>query len=178
MKHFPFVILTAAVLGISVAGCTKTPEINVIPCPESIVKAEGTFNVAGAPVKLGAELDEETIQWANTFAQKLTSVTGKTSEVVSEAAGKCIELELNKELAPEEYWLDVTKKGVKIQASSAAGSDMLPRPSARCFLLHSTERARRLQSGFSLALPSRTNRDSHTEECILTLPVISSMSMR
>ncbi len=121
MKHFPFVILTAAVLGISVAGCTKTPEINVIPCPESIVKAEGTFNVAGVPVKLGAELDEETIQWANTFAQKLTSVTGKTSEVVSDAAGKCIELELNKELAPEEYWLDVTKKGVKIQASSAAG---------------------------------------------------------
>ena len=112
MKHFPFVILTAAVLGISVAGCTKTPEINVIPCPESIVKAEGTFNVAGVPVKLGAELDEETIQWANTFAQKLTSVTGKTSEVVSDAAGKCIELELNKELAPEEYWLDVTKKGV------------------------------------------------------------------
>ena len=166
MKHFPFVILTAAVLGISVAGCTKTPEINVIPCPESIVKAEGTFNVAGVPVKLGAELDEETIQWANTFAQKLTSVTGKTSEVVSDAAGKCIELELNKELAPEEYWLDVTKKGVKIQASSAAG------------FRYATERARRLQSGFSLALPSRTSRDSHTEECILTLPVTSSMSMR
>ncbi len=79
------------------------------------------FHYICIPVKLGAELDEETIQWANTFAQKLTSVTGKTSEVVSDAAGKCIELELNKELAPEEYWLDVTKKGVKIQASSAAG---------------------------------------------------------
>lgn len=92
-----------------------------------------------------------------------------------DAAGKCIELELNQELAPEEYWLDVTKGGVKIQASSAAGfryatqtiGQMLP----AAFYGKGKASAK-------WVLPCASIKDkpkiAHTEECILTLPVISS----
>ena len=103
------------------ASCTKAPEINVIPCPESVEQHDGIFRVAGVPVKADQSLDSESLQWINSFAQNLTLVTGKKSEVVSDATGKCIEFALDKELAPEEYFIDITKKGVKIQASAVAG---------------------------------------------------------
>ena len=106
---------------LALAGCTKAPEINVIPCPESVEQHSGIFRVAGVPVKADPSLDGESLQWVNSFAQNLTLVTGKKTEVLQDASGKCIEFALNPELAPEEYQLDVTKDGVKIQASSAAG---------------------------------------------------------
>ena len=102
------------------ASCTKAPEINVIPCPESVEQHDGIFRVAGVPVKADQSLDTESLQWINSFAQNLTLVTGKKSEVVSDATGKCIEFALDQELAPEEYFIDITKKGVKIQASTVA----------------------------------------------------------
>lgn len=103
------------------ASCAKVPEPRIIPCPESIEVQNGKFKVAGVPVKADATLDEASLQWANTFAQRLTTVTGKKTEVNADAKGKCIEFVLNKELAPEEYYLDVTPEGVKIQASSVDG---------------------------------------------------------
>ena len=89
------------------ASCAKVPEPRIIPCPESIEVQNGKFKVAGVPVKADATLDEASLQWANTFAQRLTTVTGKKTEVNADAKGKCIEFVLNKELAPEEYYLDV-----------------------------------------------------------------------
>ena len=74
------------------ASCAKVPEPRIIPCPESIEVQNGKFKVAG-----------------------------KKTEVNADAKGKCIEFVLNKELAPEEYYLDVTPQGVKIQASSVDG---------------------------------------------------------
>ena len=103
------------------ASCAKVPEPRIIPCPESIEVQNGKFKVAGVPVKADAALDEASLQWANTFAQRLTTVTGKKTEVNADAKEMCIEFVLNKELAPEEYYLDVTPRGVKIQASSVDG---------------------------------------------------------
>ena len=120
MKHTLVLPLMASML-LAFASCTKAPEINVIPCPESVEQHDGIFRVAGVPVKADQSLDSESLQWINSFAQNLTLVTGKKSEVVSDAAGKCIEFALDKELAPEEYFIDITKKGVKIQASTVAG---------------------------------------------------------
>ena len=110
-----------AVVAIAVAGCTKAPEINVVPNPESIVKGDGVFKIAGASVCIGEGLDAESVQWANTFAQRLTLVTGKQSRVVASPEGRCVEFVLNAELADEEYVLEVTRKNVRIEASSAAG---------------------------------------------------------
>lgn len=116
-----FVLPLMASMLLAFASCTKAPEINVIPCPESVEQHDGIFRVAGVPVKADQSLDSESLQWINSFAQNLTLVTGKKSEVVSDAAGKCIEFALDQELAPEEYFIDITKKGVKIQASTVAG---------------------------------------------------------
>ena len=120
MKHNLVLPLMASML-LAFASCTKAPEINVIPCPESVEQHDGIFRVAGVPVKADQSLDSESLQWINSFAQNLTLVTGKKSEVVSDATGKCIEFALDQELAPEEYFIDITKKGVKIQASTVAG---------------------------------------------------------
>ena len=120
MKHTLVLPLMASML-LAFASCTKAPEINVIPCPESVEQHDGIFRVAGVPVKADQSLDSESLQWINSFAQNLTLVTGKKSEVVSDATGKCIEFALDQELAPEEYFIDITKKGVKIQASTVAG---------------------------------------------------------
>lgn len=120
MKISHLLPLTASLL-LALAGCAKAPEINVIPCPESVQQHSGIFRVAGVPVKADPSMDEESMQWVNSFAQNLTLVTGKTTEVLPDVSGKCIEFTVNAELAPEEYILDVEKSGVKVQASSAAG---------------------------------------------------------
>ena len=113
-------ILVSALLLLA-EGCTKTPDFNVIPRPAAVELSDGTFKIAGVPVKVGASLDDESVQWVNTFAQHLTLVTGKKTEVLPEVSGRCVEFEFNDALAPEEYLLDVTKNGVKVQASSVAG---------------------------------------------------------
>ena len=113
-------ILCAAFIA-ALAGCSEAPEIHIVPNPESLVKGEGVFKIAGASIVAGEELDAESAVVANTFAQHLTLVTGRKSEVVASAAGKAVEFALNPELAEEEYKLDVTKQGVRIEAASAAG---------------------------------------------------------
>ena len=110
---------TAAIFMVS--ACAGVPEIHVIPQPESITVSKGSFSVAGAKICAGKDLDEESLQWVNTFAQRLTLVTGKTSEVVSEPSGRCIEFVADAEMPAEAYTLDVTPSSVKIKASSAAG---------------------------------------------------------
>ena len=121
MKHYHLMPIVASALLVFAASCTKTPDFNVIPRPASVELNDGTFKIAGVPVKADASLDDESMQWINTFAQRLTLVTGKKTEVLPEVSGRCVEFSLNGTLAPEEYVLDVTGKGVKIQASSAAG---------------------------------------------------------
>ena len=121
MKHHLLIPIVASALTAAAVGCSKAPEFNVVPYPESVTLQSGTFRVAGVPVKTDAALDAESMQVANSFAQHLTLVTGKKTEAVPDASGRCIEFAMNSNLAPEEYWLDVTKNGVKIQASSAAG---------------------------------------------------------
>ena len=106
MKISHLLPLTASLL-LALAGCAKAPEINVIPCPESVQQHSGIFRVAGVPVKADPSMDEESMQWVNSFAQNLTLVTGKTTEVLPDVSGKCIEFTVNAELAPEEYILDV-----------------------------------------------------------------------
>lgn len=113
--------LFSAAAAVILSGCCKTPEINVVPAPESVVQGKGVFKIAGASICTGEGLDQESVQWANTFAQRLTLVTGKPSKVVAEPAGKCVVLVSNPELAPEAYKLSVTRKGIRIEASSAAG---------------------------------------------------------
>lgn len=102
-------------------SCSGTPEIHVIPQPESVTVSKGFFSVAGAQVCADSGLDSESLQWVNTFAQRLTLVTDKVSEVVTVPSGRCIEFVLDPELPSEGYSLDVTRYSVKIKASSAAG---------------------------------------------------------
>ncbi|MGM9739305.1 MAG: beta-N-acetylhexosaminidase [Candidatus Cryptobacteroides sp.] len=113
--------ILCAAFAAALVGCAEAPEIHIVPNPESLVKGEGVFKIAGAPIVAGEGLDDESAVVANTFAQHLTLVTGKKSEVVSSAAGKAVEFALNPELASEEYKLDVTKQGVRIEAASSAG---------------------------------------------------------
>ena len=119
IKHQLITIAAAALF--AVAGCSESPEVNVIPRPQSVEVSEGVFKVAGVPIVVSPDLDSESLQCVNTFAQKLTAVTGSSSMVVEQNNGKHIEFSLNSALAPEEYQLDVNKNGVLVQASSVAG---------------------------------------------------------
>lgn len=121
MKHcFLKTILALVAVGLAV-GCAEAPKFDVIPYPASVELQEGVFKVAGASVYADTLLDVESLHCVEAFAERLSLVTGRESEEVGEPAGRRISFILNADLVEEEYCLDVTKKSVKVQASSAAG---------------------------------------------------------
>ena len=116
MKH---TLLTLAAIALAVA-CSedKQPQpFSVIPMPNDVTLAEGSFNVAGALVTCDENLDEASAKAAAGFAETLKTVTGKAGK----AKGGRIHFGLNPNLGAEEYFLQVTPEGVDVDASAFGG---------------------------------------------------------
>lgn len=107
-----------------------SPEISIIPRPQSIELQKGTFKVSGAVVNCDPSFDNMTKRAVSLFTNQISLVTGKTSsfasapgmaKTVADGNMKGFAFLKNPNLAPEEYTLDVTQKAVIINASDFNG---------------------------------------------------------
>ena len=94
-------------------------EMNIIPMPVSVIRSEGTFNVAGASFYVAP--DCEAAYAARGLADHLSEVSGKKSRMVSKPRKGAVSFMTDRDMSPEEYSLIVTREGVKVSASSRSG---------------------------------------------------------
>ncbi len=104
-------------------ACSQATEISIIPQPQQVAVQKGCLKVAGLPVNIGqSEQMDERVEWlAEELAERLSLVTGKSSEVDNDEPGIC--LVENTSLAPEHYTLTVEpkRKSIVIEASDYNG---------------------------------------------------------
>ena len=113
-------LLTLVTIALAVA-CSedKQPQpFSVIPMPNDVTLAEGSFNVAGAPVTCDENLDEASAKAVQGFVNTLETVTGKAGKN-GKSGG--IHFGLNPNLGAEEYFLQVKPDGVQVEASAFGG---------------------------------------------------------
>ncbi|MBR4687530.1 MAG: beta-N-acetylhexosaminidase, partial [Bacteroidales bacterium] len=90
----------------------------VIPMPNDVTLAEGSFNVAGALVSVDDNLDEASAKAVKAFSETLETVTGKP---MNGKRGGVIRFGLNPNMGTEEYFLQVKPDGVNVEASAFGG---------------------------------------------------------
>ncbi|MBR5018436.1 MAG: family 20 glycosylhydrolase, partial [Bacteroidales bacterium] len=96
----------------------KQPQpFSVIPMPNDVTLAEGTFDVAGAAVTWDGNLDAASAKAVDGFVQTLQTVTGKSMK----SKKRPIHFGLNPNLGAEEYFLQVKPDGVDVEASAFGG---------------------------------------------------------
>ena len=102
----------------AIVSCSGEPHpFQVIPMPQEAVFFGGAFNVKGAAVKIDPALDSLSQKAAGRF---IAAVQTSSGEKMRTGEGG-ISFELNTALAQEQYIIDVTRKGVTVQASSLNG---------------------------------------------------------
>ena len=95
----------------------KAGPVTVVPYPNEISVGEGGFNLAGAAVRIGQDLDEQSLAAVRSFVSDLETVTG---EMTREGEGGLVVC-LNEDLGPEEYAISVDSAGVSVEASALGG---------------------------------------------------------
>lgn len=118
--RFFFIALTSLFI---LSGCAKNSKeaLTVVPFPNQVEMGYGDFNAAGAVFYIDSSMDEYSKNAVNEFAAKLSAVTGAESVVQEGKADTGFVFEVDANLAKEEYKLEVTKKVVKVYASSLNG---------------------------------------------------------
>ena len=113
-------LLTLLTVALAVAcGENKQPQpFSVIPMPNDVTLAEGSFNVAGALVTCDENLDDASAKAVQGFVKTLETVTGKPCK--SDKKGQ-VRFGLNPNLGAEEYFLQVKPDGVNVEASAFGG---------------------------------------------------------
>ena len=108
------------ILLLQAAACLAA--VDVIPQPASVQTHSGTFRLSGKTAIRVTPDSPETRQVATYLADFLQGPTGYHLKVASGRASRnSIELALGGSSPAEGYQLEVTSRGVKVQASSAAG---------------------------------------------------------
>jgi hexosaminidase len=107
-------------------GCQTNhdPIISIIPQPLQVQQSPGFHNISPKTKILIS--DEQNLSGQASFLKnRILAATGYDLEIVKESKSKCIRMEvesgLNGTLGSEGYSLTVTKKGIKILASTPAG---------------------------------------------------------
>ena len=104
-------------------ACTPVAEnsISVVPFPNEVNMKSGSFDAAGADFHFSSEMDEGSVDLVEAFAGQLSMVTGEISTIDSETSKTGFSFSLDPSLAEEAYTLNVTRKGVAVEASSLRG---------------------------------------------------------
>ena len=110
--------LLAVVLVLSCRENGQPQPFSVIPMPNDVTLAEGSFNVAGALVSVDDNLDEASAKAVKAFSETLETVTGKP---MTGKRGGVIRFGLNPNMGTEEYFLQVKPDGVNVEASAFGG---------------------------------------------------------
>ena len=117
MKHTLLTLLTIA-LAVACSENKQPQPFSVIPMPNDVTLAEGSFDVAGALVTCDENLDEASAKAVQGFVKTLETVTGKPCK--SDKNGM-VHFGLNPNLGAEEYFLQVKTDGVNVEASAFGG---------------------------------------------------------
>lgn len=119
MKH----ILLSTIALISILSCAK-PEptsIDVVPYPNKVEMKAGAFNLAGADIFYGEELDDASKNVITAFASQLSKVTGIENTVMEGKTDKGVVFTLDSTLPCEAYNLKIRKNGIQVKASDMRG---------------------------------------------------------
>ena len=112
-------LISSAIALVMVAACAKPqPQaFQVIPQPADVTVNEGTFCVKGAAVSFDENMDEASKAAAQRFVAALETASG----VKCKQAEGGISFIQNPNLAAEQYAINVTPKGVNVEASALNG---------------------------------------------------------
>ena len=117
MKH-TFLTLMAIVLAVACSEKKQPQPFSVIPMPNDVTLAEGSFNVAGVQVICDENLDDASAKAVQGFVNTLETVTGKTCKNGKKGT---VHFGLNPNMGSEEYFLQVKPDGVTVEASAFGG---------------------------------------------------------
>ena len=117
MKRTLLIILTIT-LAVACRENKQPQPFSVIPMPNDVTLAEGSFNVAGAPVSYDENVDAASAKAIDGFVKTLETVTGKAGKNGKNGG---IHFGLNPNLGAEEYFLQVKPDGVNVEASAFGG---------------------------------------------------------
>ena len=117
MKHTLLTLMTIA-LAVACSENKQPQPFSVIPMPNDVTLAEGSFNVADALVSFDENLDEASVKAVKGFIETLKTVTGKP---MTGKGGHTIHFGLNPNLGAEEYYLQVKPESVDVEASAFGG---------------------------------------------------------
>ena len=110
------ILFLAALLAFA-CGKPQPQTFQVIPQPADVTVADGSFCVKGAAVCFDDNMDEGSLKAALRFVDALETATGVQLHL--EEGG--IAFIQNPALAPEQYAINVTPQGVKVEASALNG---------------------------------------------------------
>ena len=108
----------------------KETQLNIVPAPREIVLDKGSFNIRGAGFNYATGLEERTVRAIAKLADDVSAATGKRSSIASSAgvsaktpasALKGVYFIQDKEVAPENYEIEIARKGIKVSASDHNG---------------------------------------------------------
>lgn len=114
-------LLIALSLLLAATACSAVKTVEIIPAPAEMTVSGGVFNVPGSIVSYDASMDAKAVKHVTAFAEKLSVVTGKQSDVQEGLSEKGISFSVNPALGPEEYTIAVSGKNVKVSASAFNG---------------------------------------------------------
>lgn len=105
----------------TLVSCARTEKINVVPYPNDVQLQSGNFKAAGSVVFHSDEIDESSLRLVAQFADQLSLVTGKKSELCSGSSESGFVFSYDSEMPSEAYTLDVTTGCAKVTASGLRG---------------------------------------------------------
>ena len=111
------VILLATAVLLAACGKPQPQAFSVIPMPNEVSFGKGVFSVKGANVQVDLSMDEPSRAAVWAFVKDVETATGKALKEGS--GGFCFTL--NPALGAEEYFIQVGKKGVSVEASAQNG---------------------------------------------------------
>ena len=117
--RFISILATATILA---AGCCNTKgDISVVPYPNSVEIKCGQFDVRGASITYQASLDERSKAIVGNFARQLSLATGTECTAVEDGTFGGFTFVLAESTPAEGYVLDITRNGVRVEASGLNG---------------------------------------------------------
>lgn len=117
-----YLSILAIALFATIACCNHSKEsISVVPYPNSVEVKCGQFDIKGAAFNYEAALDQRSKDLVNSFAQQLSLVSGIESKVTEGATISGVNFTLNSEVPSEGYKLNISKNGIKVEASGLNG---------------------------------------------------------
>lgn len=127
MKRF---ILAAALLASITCSASKTPELRIVPQPQSLEVNKGSLRMKGININCDPALDAASQRAVRQFADRLSLVSGRTSSVATPIGlGRTVESGSPKGLyflkddsvTPEGYSISVTRRAAIVRASDYNG---------------------------------------------------------